>query len=291
MVLAVGPLLRDVATEFVGQSKSVHMLIPGLAEIDAQDAPTTFVAFLSARLSDDAARIKQGHLGIAAFATAQRDAREDGRPDSLRNQPKLILRGVDLEGLVSPTDPDDNTELRLKQFAEKYAHAVVNLHTLPFTEARTELYEELARSSVCLMPSWHEGFGLAAWEAIAAGVPVILSRNSGVYKLLDEKYPAGPGCVYPIEIGGMFSEPFFTNDDLTITTKVLKTVADDPRKRVNEPACSEIWLESALGLPVRVMPPRRSDGISKKELFRSLHQKFARRKHLRLRQEGNITRW
>lgn len=133
IVLAVGPLLRDAAKDLVNQSKPVHMLIPGLAEIDAQDAPSTFVAFLSARLTDDAARIKQGQLGIAAFARAQREAREQGRPDSLKKQTKLVLRGVDLEGLAHRTDSDESTEIRLKQFAENYADGVVNLHTLPFT--------------------------------------------------------------------------------------------------------------------------------------------------------------
>jgi hypothetical protein len=52
VVLAVGPLLRDAAKDLVGGLKAVHMLIPGLAEINPQDAPNTFVAFLSGRLSD-----------------------------------------------------------------------------------------------------------------------------------------------------------------------------------------------------------------------------------------------
>ncbi len=60
LVLAVGPLLRDAASDRLNSSKPVHMLIPGLAEIDSQDAPKTFTAFLSGRLSDNAARIKQG---------------------------------------------------------------------------------------------------------------------------------------------------------------------------------------------------------------------------------------
>jgi glycosyltransferase involved in cell wall biosynthesis len=51
---------------------------------------------------------------------------------------------------------------------------VVNLHALPYTDDRQQLYSELSRASVALMPSWHEGFGLVAWEAIAAGVPLIV---------------------------------------------------------------------------------------------------------------------
>jgi glycosyltransferase involved in cell wall biosynthesis len=233
LVLAVGPLLRDAVDDRLGGSKPVRMLIPGLAEIDPQDGPKTFVAFLSGRLSDDAARIKQGHLGIAAFATAQREARENGMPDALRNQPKLLLRGVDFEGQLtrSSLSAQQDPEAELKQFAEGYAQAVVNLHALPYTYDRQELYLELSGASVALMPSWHEGFGLVAWEAIAAGVPLIVTRNSGVYKLLEEKYPgAGTGCVYPLEIRGAMTPPFFHEEDLKATIARLKEIANNPGK-------------------------------------------------------------
>ena len=90
LALAIGPLLRDALHDLVGASKTVHMLIPGLAEIETRTAPKTFTAFLSGRLSDDAARIKQGHLGVAAFAQAHREARENNMPDGLCQKPKLI---------------------------------------------------------------------------------------------------------------------------------------------------------------------------------------------------------
>jgi glycosyltransferase involved in cell wall biosynthesis len=234
VVLAVGPLLRDAASDLLRRTKPVHMLIPGLAEIDSQDAPHSFVAFLSGRLTEDAARIKQGHLGIAAFARAQLDAHKDGRPDILRKQPKLLLRGVDFEGrLAHPaTHNQHDLEVELNQFAESYAEAVVNIHTLPYTENRQMLYSELSRASVALMPSWHEGFGLVAWEAIAAGVPLIVSKNSGVYRLLEEEYPgAGTGSVYSLDVRGTRFAPFFREEeDLMATVAVLKEIADNPSK-------------------------------------------------------------
>jgi glycosyltransferase involved in cell wall biosynthesis len=233
VVLAVGPLLRDAAKDRLSRSKPISMLIPGLAEINPQDAPNTFVAFLSGRLSDDAARIKQGNLGIAAFAKAHRDARENGMPDALRNQPKLLLRGVDFEGRLagSPSRDQQDPETELKQFAFEYADAVVNLHALPYTYNRQQLYSELSGASVALMPSWHEGFGLVAWEAIAAGVPLIVSKNSGVYHLLEEEYPgAGAGCVYPLDIRGAMTSPFFHEEDLKATVAALKAIANNPSK-------------------------------------------------------------
>jgi glycosyltransferase involved in cell wall biosynthesis len=233
IALAVGPLLRDAARDRIGDSKNIQMLIPGLADIEAKAAPNTFVAFLSGRLSDDAARIKQGHLGVAAFAKAQREALENDMPEAFCKQPKLLLRGVDFDGQVSLPAPDEqqDPETELKQFAATYADAVVNLHALPYTQDREQLYRELCSASVALMPSWHEGFGLVAWEAIAAGVPLIISENSGVYRLLEEEYPgAGTGCVFPTEIRGAMSSPYFHEEDLKAVVNKLKEVANNPSK-------------------------------------------------------------
>ncbi len=199
LVMAIGPLLRDALTDLLEASKLVHMLIPGLAEISPRSTPKTFTAFLSGRFSDDATRIKQGHLGIAAFAKAHCEARNNGMPDALCNQPKLVLRGVDFEKQAAQSSShlllDPETEL--KKFAEEYAQGVINLQALPYTQDRKTLYADLSAASVALMPSWHEGFGLVAWEAIAAGVPLIISKHSGVYRLLEENHPGtGTGCVH-----------------------------------------------------------------------------------------------
>lgn len=246
IVLAVGPLLRDTANDLISKSKPVHTLIPGLAEIEPQDAPNTFVAFLAGRLTDDASRIKQGQLGIAAFATAQKEARDEGRPDALCKQPKLLVRGVDFESQLaeSPFGAQEEPETELRKFADEYGQAIVNLHALPFTNDRKQLYSELSRSTVALMPSWHEGFGLVAWEAIAAGVPLILSKNNGVYRLLDEEYPgAGTGSVYPLDIRGAVAAPYFRQDDLQATVAALKDVADNPRKARKQASILKNMLE------------------------------------------------
>lgn len=240
LVLAIGPLLRDAASDRLGSSKLVHMLVPGLPEIDSKEAPKTFITFLSGRLTADAARIKQGQLGVAAFAEAELKARMEGMPEALKRQPKLLLRGVDFENRITEDSlnaaPDPETEL--KQFAEEYAKAVVNLNALPYTDDRERLYSELSAASVALMPSWHEGFGLVAWEAIAAGVPLIIGENSGVYRLLEEEYSGAQiGYVYPLDVRGKSDFPYFRPEDLEITVGALKSVAIDPpkaRKRASQ---------------------------------------------------------
>jgi hypothetical protein len=113
----------------------------------------------------------------------------------------------------------------LKDFAEEYADRVINLHALPYTQDREQLYDELRAASVVLMPSWHEGFGLVAWEAIAAGVPLILSQQSGVYRLLDSEFPgAGPGCIHAIDVRGAMSHPFFVL--LALVKRMLQSPPD-----------------------------------------------------------------
>lgn len=231
LILAIGPLLSNAAHDLVGGGKAVHMVIPGLAEIEARSAPKTFTAFLSGRLSADAARIKQSHLGLAAFSHAYKKACENHMPDGLWKQPKLMLRGVDYVGEVKATDLEANPETELKEFAEEYAGRAINLQALPYTHDRDELYDNISRSSVALMPSWHEGFGLVAWEAIAAGVPLIISKHSGVYNLLEDEFPGnGTGCVYSIDVHGSNCKPFFKQEDLHSIAEALKKIAHDPDK-------------------------------------------------------------
>lgn len=235
LVLAVGPLLRDAVTQKVDSDKTVHMLIPGLADLEPRDTPKTFSAFLSGRLSDDAAPIKQGHLGIAAFARSHKQARKKESSNGLDKQPKLLIRGVNFE--AAPKDASSDPEKELKQFAEKYADAVINLHALPYTQDRATLYDDLCGSTVAMMPSWHEGFGLVAWEAISAGVPLILGKNSGVYRLLEEEHPGTEkGFVYPVDVRGSTKEPFFHNEDLKAVSKALTSIANNLGKAKKQAA-------------------------------------------------------
>ncbi|OGS75014.1 MAG: hypothetical protein A2063_09475 [Gallionellales bacterium GWA2_60_142] len=230
LILAIGPLLRDAAHDLVSGAKPVHMLVPGLAEIEAQSAPKTFVAFLGGRLSGDAARVKQGYLSVAALAHAHKRACEIDMPAGLCKQPRLMLRGVDFAAEEN-NQPDAKPEAKLKAFAEGYADRAITILALPYTHDRNELYSNISKASAVMMLSWHEGFGLAAWEAIAAGVPLILSKHSGVYKLLEENHPGcEKGFIYPIDVRGTNAEPFFRQEDLEAVAVALREIAHQPEK-------------------------------------------------------------
>lgn len=231
ILFAVGPLLRESLTE-LSHSDSITTLIPGLADIPFQPPSKAFRAFLSGRLSDDARKIKQAHLGVAAFATALRQATDSNMPEVLRskNQPTLTLRGVNF-GESGERDKTE-AEKELNEFAFERAGRVFNLNALPFTTDRTKLFDEISRASVAMMPSWHEGFGLVAWEAIAAGVPLIISDKSGVYQLLEDlKDGLYLNAVKAIDVMGDATEPYFKEEDVATLSRKLTEIATDSRAR------------------------------------------------------------
>lgn len=227
--MAVGPLLSKALEDMI--DKSVDMIIPGLAEIEPRTRPlNTFSMFVSGRLDEDSSRNKQGQLALAAFATCCKKAKEQQYPESLiNNRPKLLMRGVNFEGNDANESHYSSSEKNLNRFAEKYSDSVINLQALPYTTERNELFNELRKSSLAAMPSWHEGFGLVAWEAIAAGVPLIISKDSGVFQLISKNHPGfDTGFIWAVDIKGKVDEPHFSDKDLAAVDKAIQEVAKKP---------------------------------------------------------------
>ena len=63
-----------------------------------------------------------------------------------------------------------------------------------FNENREQLALLFCEVDLAIMPSRTEGFGLAALEALSAGLPVLVSGNSGLAEALKE-VPNGSNCV------------------------------------------------------------------------------------------------
>ncbi len=219
IVLAIGPLLKGALYDLIGQCKEVSMLVPGLASIEDKAPAQTFTAFMSGRFSKSTQKLKQDYLGIAGVCKAHANAKNKQDTTLLAQRPKLTIYGVAL---------DESSQTKLQKFAHPYAQGQVILNPMPFTEKKEDMFGDLAQSHVALMPSWHEGFGLVAWEAIAACVPLIITKESGVYQLLQEEKLAtslDSGFVHPIFPQGSPKEPFFTEDDLNSTSEKVTKIA------------------------------------------------------------------
>ena len=81
--------------------------------------------------------------------------------------------------------------------------------------------------NLSLVLSWHEGFGLSAWEAIGASIPLILSRASGVYKLLSD-IGGAIGCVTDVRVKGSYglqADRNFAKEDVITVRNAIISVA------------------------------------------------------------------
>jgi glycosyltransferase involved in cell wall biosynthesis len=70
----------------------------------------------------------------------------------------------------------------VERFLAAYPGRLVHLRGVP----QTELYRYYSDSSVYVLPSIEDGFGMVVSEAMACGVPVICSANAGASDILDD---------------------------------------------------------------------------------------------------------
>lgn len=226
VLFGVGPLLRDSCQRLAGDGRKPVMLVPGFPEINlSRKATSDLVAVSFGRMEMASDRIKQGQLAVAAFGAAINSAANLTpalRPSSM-NSPRLYVIGL-------PEGEKEETK-KIYALAESNAGQIVNILPLPFDENRQELFNRLAEANLAFMLSWHEGFGLTGWEAIAAEVPLIISEQSGLFKLLHETLDgAETGYVCSISVKARRGEgdtPNYTkNDLLAVGDKILETAGD-----------------------------------------------------------------
>ena len=98
------------------------------------------------------------------------------RRKSLPHRIELLVRGA-------PPNQSDSLRAKLRGFAGELH---LDVKVAPYTAEADKLEHDLHTASLVLMPSRAEGFGLVGLEAIAAGVPVLVSDKSGLGDLLKE---------------------------------------------------------------------------------------------------------
>lgn len=169
LTVAVGPELH-AAYEMYLRPKCVHEFLPGLFPSDWVGTPPSGIACLVFGRAEDA-ELK----GVVLAAEAMRIVSEDRSPIGLA---RLIVRG-------SPPGKGDALHERLRDLTDKKVRLVVE----EFTSNIEVVRQTIRGASLVLMPSHEEGFGLTGLEAISEGVPVLLSRTSGLAQAIERRLP------------------------------------------------------------------------------------------------------
>lgn len=219
LVFGVGPKLTRSAREktSVKNDLKIVQIIPGLSNIEGRPRPSNFSAITFGRLTRDTDLIKQASLAVAAFASAV-----DLRHAPLGTDARLTVIGLS-------ADSADDEHKALLKLAGENANRAIPINAFPYDENRLSIMDELPRHSVCLMLSLHEGFGLTGWEAIAAEVPLIVSKNSGLFELVGELLGgSGTGCLESVDIRGKIGTQPFQDDDIQVVVSALARIASRP---------------------------------------------------------------
>ena len=182
-VVAVGPKLAEAFSGYLrpcGKDQDVLNLTPGI-----------FSEF---------ADVKQASQELGSFSVLV-----FGRGDSEDFQ----LKGYDIAAqaiselkdmtyklvFVGATSGEEEkvADVLLKQGIDRS-----QLRVRRFNESREKLADLFCEVDLAIMPSRTEGFGLAALEAFSAGLPVLVSRNSGLGEAL-KKVACASSCVIESE--------------------------------------------------------------------------------------------
>lgn len=247
LVFAVGPKLAESAREKIRGKSTVQVieLRPGLAEIEGLDYQKRFSAITYGRLDPRNDRVKQARLVVAAFGSAK-----SIQLDPLGNDASLTIIGL--------SEDKQHEEYRnLLKLAESKADRAVPINGWTYIADQNQLFDHLRRHSVCLMVSLHEGFGLVGWEAIAAEVPLIVSKNSGLYETIDNELGGmGTGCLTSIDIRGSMEEgSSYRDEDVKSISEALINIRKRGRKAKEDAIAlkkqlkvSCTWQKTALAL-------------------------------------------
>ena len=174
LVVAVGPRLTREIGNLLAADENAPQLIrmdPGLRRAGGSPAPPAGLHVLVLGRAED---LELKGLDIAAAAMAQVPSAESL---PLEAQPVLVVRGA-------PAGTGDSLRRTLKEIGGRPG---LEIRVREYTPQADRIAEDLRRASLVLMPSRTEGFGLIGLEAIAAGVPVLVSNQSGLGELLFEK--------------------------------------------------------------------------------------------------------
>ena len=182
-VVAVGPKLADAYKRYLRPAKNPQNVL--------DLTPSIFTEFL------DVKQATEERNTFCVLVIGSGDSED------------FNLKGYDLAAQAIAELKEKSYQLRFvcapggkgEEIAEnllKHGVARNQLIVRSFNESREILAKLFCEVDLAIMPSRTEGFGLTALEAFSAGLPVLVSGNSGLGEAL-KKVPTGSNCVVDSE--------------------------------------------------------------------------------------------
>ena len=178
-VVAVGPKLAAAFSGYLrpcGKDQDVLNLTPGI-----------FSEF---------ADVKQASQELSSFSVLVfgRGDSEDFQLKGYDIAAQAISELKDMSYKLVFVGATNGEEEKVADLLLKHGIDRSQLRVRRFNESREQLAQLFCEVDLTIMPSRSEGFGLAALEALSAGLPVLVSGNSGFGEAL-KKIPFASNCV------------------------------------------------------------------------------------------------
>ena len=180
MVITVGSKLNETFSSALHQCKKDHIfnLIPGIfdeffGEQKQYRNSKNFKILVFGRGNTEDFELKGLHVAAKAVAHLN------------KYEPSYILKVVG-----APEGEQEKLAERLEDLGISRSQLIVR----SFYTERRKLAQLFLEVDLVLMPSGTEAFGLTALEALSAGVPILITHNSGLAEALEE-VPFGRRCI------------------------------------------------------------------------------------------------
>ena len=189
-VLAVGPKLTDAISTQLRSCKSQEDIL--------QLTPGTFREFYDVKQAEK----ESNKFRVLTFGRGDpEDFSLKGYDISARAIFELKDRSYSLIFVGAPDGKQDEVAANLLKSGIDKSQLIVR----KFAQSKERLKELFCEVDLCIMPSRTEGFGLTALEALSAGLPILVSGNSGFGEALCT-VPSGKSFVVESEDPGEWAK-------------------------------------------------------------------------------------
>ena len=183
-VVAVGPKLADAYSRYLRFCRKDQDVI--------NLTPSIFTEFLSVQQATE----ERGTFCVLVFGRGDgEDFKLKGYDIAVQAVAELKDSSYQLMFVGAPAGKEDEVAEKLVQYGIPPSQLTVRR----FMESREELAKLFCEVDLAIMPSRTEGFGLTALEALSAGLPVLVSGNSGLGDALKNLGPSGDSHVVDSE--------------------------------------------------------------------------------------------